>query len=266
MKLKLLIIFTLVLTFFLFGHSASSFVVRLSESGNLIKWRTDELVIHLDSSLEQIGPVDQVREQIEEAFEVWRVDGELPIHFRFVNDSCQGHGFTADGNNTNCIFAVAAAEAGAGSVGGENDPGGRAYVSYVDDTGEIVDADVAFFYDAGDWTLTGEADKIDFFKVALHEIGHLLGLAHSSFDKAVMYHSMEIGQAWQSGLDEDDINGIRALYDSREQDEYGCSTVPGSTVQGEHGSRFLFLIATVLLLLSASALRARFIRYGRGNR
>lgn len=50
---------------------------------------------------------------------------------------------------------------------------------------------------------------IDFFSVALHEIGHTLGLAHSDVREAVMY-------AYYSkqhyDLKQDDINGILQLY------------------------------------------------------
>ena len=48
--------------------------------------------------------------------------------------------------------------------------------------------------------------------VAIHEIGHLLGLSHSQDETAIMYayYSPERGQ-----LAQDDIDGIRALYGER---------------------------------------------------
>lgn len=50
---------------------------------------------------------------------------------------------------------------------------------------------------------------VHFFSVALHEIGHSLGLAHSYEIEAVMfpYYSEQ-----HYGLKQDDINGIRQLY------------------------------------------------------
>ena len=56
------------------------------------------------------------------------------------------------------------------------------------------------------WSLTG---NIHMFTVALHEAGHSLGLGHSDVTGAVMY-AFYGGPV--SGLEADDIAGIRALY------------------------------------------------------
>lgn len=51
----------------------------------------------------------------------------------------------------------------------------------------------------------------DFVWVAMHEIGHILGLSHSSEEKAIMYAYVDDGVT-RRALHQDDIMGIHALY------------------------------------------------------
>ncbi|XP_057812400.1 metalloendoproteinase 3-MMP-like [Salvia miltiorrhiza] len=68
-----------------------------------------------------------------------------------------------------------------------------------------------FHYDADEqWSIGSVADAFDYETVALHEIGHLLGLRHSSVEAAIMYSEISAGQT--KNLHEDDIAGIRDLY------------------------------------------------------
>jgi len=65
------------------------------------------------------------------------------------------------------------------------------------------------FDDAEAWSLTGAGTTFDLETVALHEIGHLLGLDHSSVGGSVMFPNY--GGVRQN-LTQDDIDGIRQLY------------------------------------------------------
>lgn len=51
--------------------------------------------------------------------------------------------------------------------------------------------------------------QLDLFSVVLHELGHALGLGHSSDPSAVMYFTYQGGRR---SLSADDIAGIRAIY------------------------------------------------------
>ncbi|KAF5442096.1 hypothetical protein F2P56_027633 [Juglans regia] len=68
-----------------------------------------------------------------------------------------------------------------------------------------------FHYDADEpWSVGATPGAYDLETVALHEIGHLLGLGHSSVQGAIMEPS--ISQGVTKGLHADDIAGIKALY------------------------------------------------------
>ncbi|KAG8366851.1 hypothetical protein BUALT_Bualt16G0011000 [Buddleja alternifolia] len=68
-----------------------------------------------------------------------------------------------------------------------------------------------FHYDADErWSVGPVANAFDLETIAVHEIGHLLGLGHSSVEEAIMYPSIGLGET--KNLHADDIQGIRALY------------------------------------------------------
>ncbi|MBA0847471.1 hypothetical protein Goshw_018497 [Gossypium schwendimanii] len=71
--------------------------------------------------------------------------------------------------------------------------------------------DGRFHYDADEsWSVTPDPSAYHLETLALHEIGHLLGLDHSSIEAAIMYPTFTLGES--KGLHEDDIQGIKALY------------------------------------------------------
>ncbi|KAM4127402.1 hypothetical protein ACJW30_02G087300 [Castanea mollissima] len=71
--------------------------------------------------------------------------------------------------------------------------------------------DGRFHYDADEqWSGGAVPGQFDLETDALHEIGHLLGLGHSKVQGAIMWPS--ISSRGTKGLDKDDINGIKALY------------------------------------------------------
>ncbi|KAK2980801.1 hypothetical protein RJ640_029878 [Escallonia rubra] len=70
-----------------------------------------------------------------------------------------------------------------------------------------------FHYDADEsWSVNPQGDtEADLESVAVHEIGHLLGLGHSFDQSAIMFSEISYG-AIKRDLQPDDIQGIQALY------------------------------------------------------
>ena len=102
------------------------------------------------------------------------------------------------------------------------------------------------FDEAEDWSLTGSGGTFDLETVALHEIGHLLGLAHSADPNSIMYPTYA---GVRRSLDQDDLDGIRRLYpylcrrtDSGSQ-AGGVSEI--DTVQSSDGLRIVNAVRTL---------------------
>ncbi|XVF68331.1 hypothetical protein PTKIN_Ptkin10aG0196400 [Pterospermum kingtungense] len=71
--------------------------------------------------------------------------------------------------------------------------------------------DGRFHFDATEnWVVGAKEDAYDLSTVCLHEIGHLLGLQHSSVQEAIMFALIDPGKT--KGLNDDDVSGIRDLY------------------------------------------------------
>lgn len=60
---------------------------------------------------------------------------------------------------------------------------------------------------------SSDMNAIDLESVATHEIGHILGLGHTSIQEAIMYPSIPV-RTRKVDLDNDDVAGVQGLYGS----------------------------------------------------
>ena len=70
--------------------------------------------------------------------------------------------------------------------------------------------------------LTFFQDGTDLLAVAIHEIGHNLGLDHSNVGNSIMYPFIQNNI---NGLHDDDINGIQKLYGVPDTHTQGLFTI-----------------------------------------
>ncbi len=141
------------------------------------------------------------------------------------------------------------------------------------DTGEIYDADVEVNtlesrMSVGD---VGVND-IDFSSVITHEIGHFLGLSHSSVPGATMLPNYGKGQTGMASIEQDDVDGIcAALPPSREPTSHSCEPRHGfssecalemTDCQLAPGSPGGWASALFTLLGLSATLRRRTLRRG----
>lgn len=80
-----------------------------------------------------------------------------------------------------------------------------------DASGNLEDVDIHMNGADYTWSLDGLGDTVDARGVYEHELGHALGLGHTTDITATMYAADPGGENWRS-LEQDDFDGVCALY------------------------------------------------------
>jgi Matrixin len=108
-------------------------------------------------------------------------------------------------------------------------------VTYNLDNGDIYDADIEFNSSSSEITFTtGDTDvQFDLRSIATHEIGHFLGLSHTSVDDATMTPGYEPGSTDLRTLAQDDIDALCAAYPSGDIPAAECDSTPRHGFSGE---------------------------------
>ncbi|KAF8370068.1 hypothetical protein HHK36_031899 [Tetracentron sinense] len=169
-------------------HRASHFVLFPGQP----RWPPSKthLTYQFFSSV-QVTSIDNLRSVCSQAFAKWA----QVTHFTFEE--------AQDGTTADIVIGFHRGDHGDGAP--FDGPGGTVAHS-------TPPTDGRFHYDADEiWSTDPSPGAMDLVSVAVHEIGHLLGLGHSSIEDAIMYAFIPSGVA-KRDLHEDDVQGIRALY------------------------------------------------------
>jgi hypothetical protein len=84
------------------------------------------------------------------------------------------------------------------------------------------------------WQINGTT--YDLMTVAVHELGHALGLSHSATSTAVMWPSYT---AAKQALTTDDVSGIRSIYNARQNDFFDANGSNDQASQADNISSYL---------------------------
>ncbi|MCP4674858.1 MAG: matrixin family metalloprotease [Deltaproteobacteria bacterium] len=209
------------------------FELRETDKGDFVRFHGEKIEMVLDPSLSLLGPTDEIESTIIDIFEMWVEKAELPLTFNFVHGTCGDFGYDQGGNNENCIAASTSKDMWKRVQ--SSDPGASAIVSYLPSTGAIIDADIVFNASDWKWSTSGEVENtLNLWTVTSHEVGHLLGLAHSNIEAAVMYPTTSVGKTGAEPLDSDDVIAATTLYENMLEntdlaDCDGMATAAGGT-------------------------------------
>jgi hypothetical protein len=160
-------------------------------------WNRDTLTYAFDAGTNDVAGDDE-REAVRRAFATW--SASVQISFREVGT----------GDSPDIRIAWTQANCGDANMGG----GVLAHADYPPGCGYYGNAlprPLHFDDQEHTWCIGAVANQYDIETIALHEIGHLLGLAHSSVAGAVMFPTVSANST-NRVLVADDLEGIRRLY------------------------------------------------------
>lgn len=103
--------------------------------------------------------------------------------------------------------------------------------TWADESGRVVSFDIRVNATVS-WSTTDDEGRFDLQAAMTHEVGHVLGLEHSSVHDATMFASHDVGEGWRQNLHQDDQEAVGYLYELAPAGGdapagAGCRTGPG---------------------------------------
>jgi len=203
-------------------------------------------------------PVDVLADRMARAFATWTAPnakcspGLTAVELAPVDD-VQVSRYEFGGANRNVVGSAEVWSAGDELLG-------RPTLRFEPETGRIVDADLELNADAS-WSFaaTPPAEAHDLESALLHDIGHLLGIAHATRPDAVMFATRTPGEVKRQ-LSEDDMDAVCAIYPDRAT-RVGATTVAATPCELAPGR---VEGCSEVELLNGCSLRPFRARVGRG--
>lgn len=192
------------LFFFLAVNPASfAFTLRFAPSGEPVRWPEEGSAIFYLVSTRDGEVHGRKVEALDRAFHSWQKNLPGNISFVFAGSSEQRR---AERDGTNLLVWV--------YRDWEHGPEVAALATtwYCPVSGLIDEVDIEFNARDYEWSTSRRGEGLDLESVALHEIGHLLGLGHSFHPSAVMHDTVSPGPNFSRSLTRDDLEGAWLLY------------------------------------------------------
>jgi hypothetical protein len=138
-------------------------------------------------------------------------DGAATIGFSQLDEvSCNKTEYNTSGTNTNVILFQDTKWV----YKGVDNTLAKTTVTFNDDTGEILDADIEINHANNNFTISDMVIEYDLEAVLTHELGHLIGIDHTPDFDATMFAGYEPGTIDQRTLEEDDVLAACEAYPS----------------------------------------------------
>lgn len=203
-------------------------------TGKKLFWKSSCIGYSLQRNGTENLPMKHVRPAIERCFANWVDlecdDGTASMSFSELDDvSCHQTEYNPDEANANIVLFQDAKW----RYTSEENNLAKTTVTFDDETGEILDADIEINHAYNFFTISDENVQYDLESVVTHEVGHFIGLDHTVDPSATMNASYERGTTDLRTLELDDVDAACAAYPPGRNAK--CSTKPKGGLRDECG-------------------------------
>lgn len=219
-----------------FALNSAAYTTQFADSGETLRlqWKTNVIPISFSTSLTKpnpyIKPETDIEGAIARSLDAWEKAANIKFQMSWTDKlTISPAGKSGDGVS---LVTIAQTPENLLLFGGDAETVSARTRIFYNRKGNITEADIVLNpYEQ--FSTDGSYGTFDFEATLTHEIGHLLGLDHTSVIGATMHeHQGKNGvynlEAFSPRtLAEDDLTGIRSLYGAKSADELCCGTING---------------------------------------
>jgi len=183
-------------------------------SGKPLYWAGGCVGYSLQKNGTQNLPFDEVRVAIQKSFFEWTerdcgTGKRSSLTFsELVDVECKRSEYKSDGANVNVILF----KDDDWTYRGIDGTLAKTTVTFDANTGEILDADIEVNAAFNSLTVRDTSVSYDLRSIMTHEIGHMIGFAHSPSPSATMFASYDPGTIELRTIESDDVAALCAVY------------------------------------------------------